>query len=111
MTLENEKAAVTSSGASNVHFLNPDNMKCSSIGQQSQAIRISDDPVMQSAVQKIYDQGPRYLLELLATLAENYMQANAVEKEIKHFALMPPNALRLIGSSHIQRFAPLEVPQ
>lgn len=76
-----------------------------------QAIRIADDPTMQRAWQRIYDQGPRLGLELLSTLAEKNIQAIAVENEIKHYALLPPGALKTIGCDQIRRFYPLEVPR
>lgn len=86
-------------------------MKDTNPHTKPQAIRIADDPVMQRAVQKIYNQGPRMVLELLSTLAEKNIQALAVEHEITHFALLPPGALRAIGCDQIKRFHPLEVPQ
>lgn len=87
------------------------NHKNNSILSLPQVTRIAEDPVMQMAFQKIYDQGPRICLELISTLAEKNIQAVAVEKEIKRFALLPPGALRAIGCDQIRRFHPLEVPQ
>lgn len=96
-------------GASEIVF--PANFKGKNSNPHSkpQAIRIADDPTMQSAWQRIYDQGPRLGLELLSALAEKNIQAVAVEKEIKHFALLPPGALRAIDCDQIRRFHPLEV--
>jgi hypothetical protein len=99
------------SAASNVLFLRPDNLKHTNPPQKLQVARIADDPVMQTAFQKVYDQGPRMVLELLSALAEKNIQAMAVEKEIKRFALLPPGALRAIGCDRIKPFYPLEVPQ
>jgi hypothetical protein len=47
MTPENEKAAVDSSGASNVHFLTANNFKDTNPHNKSQAIRIADTQVLQ----------------------------------------------------------------
>ncbi len=99
------------SAASNVHFLSPDSLKHNNPPRRLQVARIADDPVMQQAMQAIYDQGPRMVLELLSTLSEKNMQACAVEKEIKRFALLPPGALRAIGCDRIKPFHPLEVLQ
>lgn len=99
------------SRASDVHFLTADNMKNPNPHTKLQAIRIADDPVMQRAIQKIYNQGPRMVLELLSTLAEKNIQELAVEQEITHFALLLPGAVQVIGCDQIKCFHPLEVPQ
>lgn len=106
MPPKNKKAAVNGSGASNVYFLTPDSLEHTPRGKPKKAVRIADDPVMQTAFQRVYDQGPRLCLELLSTLAEKNMQTLAVEKEIKHFALLPPGALRAIGGDQVRHHSP-----
>lgn len=110
MTPETRSGAGKS--AASVILVPGNTLKHSNPSQKPQeAIRIAADPVMQQAVQKIHDQGPRMVLELLSTLAESNMLAVAVEREIKRFSQLPPGALRAIGYDQIRRFYPLEVSQ
>ncbi len=106
-----QRNGALSSAAPNVHFFSRDNLDTTNTQYKPQAIRIADDPIMQRAVQKIYNQGPRMVLELLSSLAEKNMQAVAVEREIKYFTLLPRNALRAIECDQIRQLHPLEVPQ
>ncbi len=96
---------------SNVHSLTADKTEHSLSLPQRQVSRISEDPVMKRAVARIWAQGDRAVLELLSTLAEKHMQAVAVEREIRRFALLPAEALAALGCDRIRQVNPYEVQQ
>ncbi len=105
-----QKESPLGGGAPNVHVLRLDRLERINKLPQRQVLRIADDPVIQRAVDKIYAQGSRMVLELLNTLAEQYMLGTPIEREIKRHALLPDGALHQMGCDTIRYMPPLQVP-